>query len=463
MPQHHDPHAAPDPLTGPWSDPPWTEPVWTEPSWTEPVGVEPAAVQQTPADPGEARPPAELHEDEIGMLEESLRLLEGQADRMVGHFYAALFLEAPHLRSLFPVAMAGQRDRFFRALTGVVAHLREPERLSAMLHHLGRDHRKFGVRAEDYDVFGVALIGALRRFGQDVWVPELETAWSRAYELVAATMMDGARQAAEHEPAWWRGEIVAHERRAPDLAVLVVRPDRPYDYVAGQYASIETPYRPRSWRTYSMATAPSPDGLLEFHVRALDNGWVSGPLVSRAQAGDVLRLGAPQGDLRVDHDSRRDVLAVAGGTGLAPVKAILDDMTKWNTSRRFTLFFGARHERDLYDLAALHRISALNPWFTVVPVVSEDPMFTGEQGLVADAVARWGWWTEHDVLVCGSPPMTRATFDRLVSLGVPSERIRYDVVGDAHPAAAEVIDLRDHQRGAVRRSASRSAPGRPTR
>jgi NAD(P)H-flavin reductase/hemoglobin-like flavoprotein len=459
MPQHHDPHAAPDPLTGPWSEPPWTEPVWSEPSWTEPVHVEPTAVEPTPGQRETARPTVELHEDEIGMLEESLRLLEGQADRLMGHFYAALFLEAPQLRSLFPVAMEGQRDRFFRALTGVVAHLREPDRLSVMLRHLGRDHRKFGARTEDYDRVGRALIKALRTFGADVWVPELESAWVRAYEVMASAMLAGAQEAAEHEPAWWRGEIVAHERRAPDLAVLVVRPDRPYDYTAGQYASVETPYRPRSWRTYSMATAPSPDGLLEFHVRALDNGWVSGPLVWRAQVGEVLRLGAPQGDLRIDHDSRRDVLAVAGGTGLAPIKAMLDDMTKWNTSRHFTLFFGVRHTRDLYDMAALHRMSALNPWFTVVPVVSDDPLFSGEQGLVADAVARWGRWTEHDVIVCGSPPMTRATFDRLISLGVPSERIRYDVVGDAHPAAAEVIDLRDHQRGSPRRSASRSADG----
>ena len=464
MPQHHDPYAAPDPLTdpltGPWSEPPWTEPVWSEPSWTQPVDVEPAAVElTTPVRPEADLPKVELHDDEIGMLEESLRLVEGQADRLMGHFYAALFLEAPHLRALFPVAMEGQRERFFRALTGVVAHLREPERLSVMLRHLGRDHRKFGARTEDYDRVGRALITALRTFGSDVWVPELDSAWVRAYDVMARAMLAGAQEAAEHEPAWWRGEIVAHERRAPDLAVLVVRPDRPYDYTAGQFASIETPYRPRSWRTYSMATAPSPDGLLEFHVRALDNGWVSGPLVWRAQVGDVLRIGAPQGDLRIDHDSRRDVLAIAGGTGLAPIKAMLDDMTKWNTSRHFTLFFGVRHTRELYDMAALHRMSALNPWFTVVPVVSEDPMFTGEQGLVADAVARWGRWTEHDVIVCGSPPMTRATFDRLISLGVPSERIRYDVVGDAHPAAAEVIDLRDHQRGSSRRSASRSADG----
>jgi NAD(P)H-flavin reductase/hemoglobin-like flavoprotein len=396
----------------------------------------------------------DLEADEIAMLDESLRLLGDRTDRLVGYFYAAIFLEAPELRSLFPAAMDAQRDRFFRALTGAVGHFSEPERLTSMLHQLGRDHRKFGVRNEDYDVVGRALITALRQFGDDIWVPELEKAWVRAYDAMARTMIEGAQEAAATQPAWWRGEIVAHERRAPDLALLVIRPDRPYDYAPGQYASIETPYRPRSWRTYSMATAPSPDGLLEFHVRALDNGWVSGPLVWRAQVGDVLRLGAPQGEMRVDQQSGRDVLAVAGGTGLAPIKSIIDDMTKWNTSRKVTLFFGVRHTRDLYDMAALHRMSALNRWLTVVPVVSEDPAFTGEQGLLPDVVARQGHWVEHDVFVCGSPAMTRATHDRLVSLGVPGHRIRYDVVGDAHPAAAEVIDLRDHQRGSLRRRAS---------
>lgn len=426
MPQHDDPHAAPKPRGASHFD---------------------------------------LGGDEIAMLEESLRLLGDRADRMLGHFYASLFLEAPELRSLFPAAMDAQRDRFFRALTGAVAHLSEPERLAAMLHQLGRDHRKFGVRGEDYDAVGRALIAALRQFGGDIWVPELEDAWVRAYDAMARTMIEGARDAAAHQPAWWRGEIVAHERRAPDLAVLVIRPDRPYDYEPGQYASIETPYRPRSWRTYSMATAPSPDGLLEFHVRALDNGWVSGPLVWRAQVGDVLRLGAPQGEMRVDQHSGRDVLAVAGGTGLAPIKAMIDDMTKWNTSRRLTLYFGARHTRDLYDMAALHRMAGLNPWFSVVPVVSEDPAFSGEQGLLPDVLARQGYWAERDVLVCGSPAMTRATHERLVALGTPADRISYDVVGDAHPAAAEVIDLRDHQRGSLRRRSSSGSDrmGRPIR
>lgn len=386
--------------------------------------------------------PQFLDDDEIGLIDESLRLLGDQSDRLVGYFYAAMFVEAPQLRSLFPAAMDTQRDRLFRALTGAVRNMAAPDRLAEQLTALGRDHRKYGVRAEHYDVLGRALITALKHHQPDIWVPELEAAWQKAYGVMADLMIEGASEAATREPAWWKGEIVAHERRNDDLAVLLVRTDRPYDYEPGQYASIETPYRPRSWRTYSMATAPSPDGLLEFHVRSISSGWVSGALVWRAQVGDYLRLGAPMGDMRIDQQSGRDVLCIAGGTGLAPVKAMIDGMARWNTARTVTLFFGARRTNELYDMGALHRLAAVNGWLNVVPVVSDDPSFTGERGLLPDAVARAGAWTNHDVVVCGSPDMTRATVNRLTAIGVPADRMTYDVVGDEHPAAAQVIDLR---------------------
>jgi NAD(P)H-flavin reductase/hemoglobin-like flavoprotein len=382
-----------------------------------------------------------MTDDEIGLLDESLRLLGDTPDRVVGYFYAAMFVEAPQLRALFPAAMDMQRDRLFRALVGAVRNLAYPEQFGPMLEQLGRDHRKYGVKAEHYDVVGRALLTALRKYS-DFWVPELDAAWAKAYGVMSAVMQRGAQEAATREPAWWRGELVAHERRSDDLAVLLVRTDRPYDYEPGQYASIETPYRPRSWRTYSMATAPSPDGLLEFHVRSLSAGWVSGPLVWRAQVGDFLRLGAPMGDMRIDQQSGRDVLCIAGGTGLAPVKALIDGMARWNTARNVTLFFGARRTSDLYDMGALHRLAAVNSWLSVVPVVSDDSSFNGERGLLPDAVARVGSWSHHDVVVCGSPDMTRATVNRLTAIGVPADRMTYDVVGDQHPAAAQVIDLR---------------------
>jgi NAD(P)H-flavin reductase len=205
-----------------------------------------------------------------------------------------------------------------------------------------------------------------------------------------------------------------------------------------------------------MACAESPDGLVEFHVRTVGAGFVSGPLVWNAAVGDVLKLGAPMGEMVIDKQSQRDVLCIAGGTGLAPIKAIIDEMTRWNTARRVTLFFGVRRQDDLYDMGGLHRIAALNRWLTIVPCVSDDPGFIGEHGLLADVVARHGSWQDHDVFLCGSPDMTRATLARLRDIGVAEARISYDVADEMHSATAQVIDLR---RSRARR-ATRSLPRR---
>jgi NAD(P)H-flavin reductase/hemoglobin-like flavoprotein len=402
-------------------------------------------------------PHAQFRDDDPYLLEETLALIERRADKAIAYFYAVLFLDQPQAREMFPVAMDTQRDRFFRALIACVRGLRGPDRAAGVLAQLGRDHRKYGVRPEHYDAVGAALLSALRKYAEEVWVKELEEAWIRCYSYMAASMI-AAAQAAETEPAYWDAQIVAHERRALDTAVLILRTDRPYPYRAGQYASVETPYRPRLWRTFSLATAPiDPQGenILELHVKAVDGGWVSGPLVWRAQTGDRLRLGPPMGDMAMDPDSGRDVLAIAGGTGLAPIKAIIEDATNWNRTRRVHLFFGVRRTQDLYDLAALHRLATRHLWLRVVPCVSDDVTYSGEQGVLADVITRYAplpsAWVDHDVLVCGSPSMVRATVQRLRAQGVPPAQIRYDASGELDPDLAQVVDLRQ-----LRDSMSRS-------
>src|SRR5689334_8105143 len=94
---------------------------------------------------------------------------------------------------------------------------------------------------------------------------------------------------------WWYAEVVAHDLRTPDVAVLTLRPDQPYPFLAGQYTSVETPWWPRIWRHYSFASTPRSDGLLTIHVKAVPGGWVSNALVHRARPGDVIRLGPATG------------------------------------------------------------------------------------------------------------------------------------------------------------------------
>jgi NAD(P)H-flavin reductase len=341
------------------------------------------------------------------------------------YFYSHLFLSHPETRALFPVSMAHQRDRLFRALGDVIARVDDLDALVPMLEQLGRDHRKFGTLAEHYPAVGASLLATLRHFDDD-WNAELERSWSEAYELVASVMIKAADEAAD-EPAWWDAEVVAHERRTVDVAVLRVVPKEHYPFQAGQSISLETDLRPRLWRYYSPANAPREDGSLELHVKARDGGPVSTALVRLVGVGDRLRLGPPMGHLALDEDSDRDLLLVAGGTGLAPMKALLDHVARTGPARRVDLFVGARTELDFYDRADLERLQREHPWLAVTLAVSEDPISTLEQGIVGDVVLRRGPWSSREVYMAGPEAMVDHLVPRLVDSGVKPHRIRTEV------------------------------------
>lgn len=362
------------------------------------------------------------------LLRESWSVVEEQQEKLAGYFYARIFLSNPHLRDLFPVQMDVQRARLLGAIVTAVQTLDEPEQLDGYLRDLGRDHRKFEVTPEQYAMVGDALLESLRIFGGERWTPEFDRAWREAYDLISHRMMESASK--DTNPPYWVGEVLGHERRGRDVAVLTVQPGRPLEYRPGQYVSVECPaYRPGLWRMYSIANAPRRDHTLEFHIRALSSGWVSGMMVRRVRAGDLLRLAAPMGSMTLDRDSGRDIVFVAGSTGLAPIKALLDELTRFNRTRWVHVFFGGGTREDLYDLPELRAIAARHPWVSLVPACSRDAGFEGEHGNISEIVSRYGPWDKHDVYVAGSSGMVRATLRGLAALHVPAERIRYDAFG----------------------------------
>jgi NAD(P)H-flavin reductase len=170
-------------------------------------------------------------------------------------------------------------------------------------------------------------------------------------------------------------------------------------------------------------------------------------------------MGAPVGTLTLDEASDRDVLLVAGSTGLAPLKAILEQIAGRPVPPRVHLFFGARDRDGLYDLEHLSKLAAELPWLTVVPAVSDEPVpdesgghgfsallgsggghGTGregpanegiEHGDLPDVVARRGPWPGHDAYVCGPAAMAEAAVERLAASGVARDRIRLESFADA--------------------------------
>jgi NAD(P)H-flavin reductase/hemoglobin-like flavoprotein len=360
----------------------------------------------------------------VRLIRESYAQVQPRAPEVMQLFYAMLFAIAPTTRELFAANMEVQRSRFWRALVHIVQHVDRPDELVPFLHQLGRDHRKFGVLAQHYGAMGTALVTALKHYAGPSWTPQVEKAWRDAYSLIARTMQDAAN--AEPGPAWWSARVVDHQRLTWDLAVVRVVPEQPVPYRAGQYVSVEVPQRPRLWRYLSPANAPRPDGSIEFHVRAVRNGSVSRSIVGHTQVGDTWRIGSPMGVMTVDRESGRDVVMVAGGTGTAPMRAIVEDLSQWGENPQVTMFAGGRTRGDLHDLDTLTAIAATNPWLTVIPVVEHPRMAGMEHGTLADVVTRFGAWPHHDVLICGSPNMIRATVSRMLVAGTPLDCITHD-------------------------------------
>ena len=367
-------------------------------------------------------------------LRESFARVAMHGDELPLFFYSDLFIRHPEVRDLFPVSMAAQRGHFVDALMKVVSQVDNVNDLTGFLQGLGRDHRKFGAVAEHYDAVGDSLLTTLEHFSGPAWTPELAADWKVAYELIGSVMTAAAGEDEQSRPPWWRGTVMSCEQRAFDVSVLFVRPEPRMDYLPGQSVAIETPSRPKLWRYYSMANAPRSDGLLEFHIRLIDGGAVSMALTSPAITGTELRLGPPVGALTLGNSgSGRGLLLVAGSTGLAPLKAILDQVAALRQPPDVHLFFGARTADGLYDLDSLDKMAAQYPWLTVTPVVSADAKVTGQTGSLPDVVARHGDWSGHDAYLAGPTEMVREVVARLASAGMAQEHIHIEDFGWSEP------------------------------
>jgi NAD(P)H-flavin reductase len=376
---------------------------------------------------------------DIGRLKESWRLVAGYGDQVPLRFYSRLFVAHPEVRGMFPLSMATQRDRFVTALGQTVSQVDDLEALTPYIQRLARDHRKFGIAPAHFGPVGEALLATLADFLGEGWTPQLADDWTTAYQLIASVMIDAAETAAMSTPPWWDAEIVGHEHRTFDIAVVTIRPDPAYAYAAGQSVPIETELRPRVWRHYSPANAPRADGTIELHVRRVPGGQVSSALVDSVRVGDHLRVGAPLGDrLTLDGAAGargmagapgRGLLLISSGTGLAPLKALVDEVAGSGAAPPdVTMVVGARSTRELYDLAALDELDGRHSWLTLIPAVADtdDPLNTHAQGEAVDVALQRGSWTDHDVFVCGSDEMVAASLNRLHQAGCAVERLRWE-------------------------------------
>jgi NAD(P)H-flavin reductase/hemoglobin-like flavoprotein len=369
---------------------------------------------------------------DVARLRKNFADVAEHGDEVPLFFYSDLFIKHPEVRDMFPISMEAQRGHLVDALAKIVSRVDDADELTVFLQGLGRDHRKFGAVTDHYGAVGDSLLATLAHFSGDAWSAELAEDWAGAYQVVASVMTGAAARDEEANPPFWRGKVLSSEQRAYDICVLQVQVEPRLTFVPGQSVAVESPRRPRLWRYYSIANAPREDGTLEFHVRLVDGGAVSMVLTDGQVVGEELRLGSPVGVLTLD-SSDRDIVMVAGSTGLAPLKALVEQVAGLAKPRRVHLYFGARTAEELYDLPWLDKMAGEHPWLTAVPVASADARFGGETGPLPDVVARRGSWAGHEAYLAGPTEMVHQAAARLAAAGTPPGQIHVEDFGWSEP------------------------------
>lgn len=204
-------------------------------------------------------------------------------------------------------------------------------------------------------------------------------------------------------------------------------------FKAGQYMQLVAPaygeVKESTYRAYSISSRPSDTDGLELIIRLVPNGIVTTYVFDHLAEGDKVDLIGPFGDFFL-HESDRELVCIAGGSGLAPIRSIILDMIDRGISnRKARFFFGAVQERDLYYVEEFQALAEEHEWFEFIPALSRAaPEETAhETGLITDVVARhYEQFDQHEGYLCGSPGMIDACVKVLTGKGMPEERIFYD-------------------------------------
>ena len=197
-------------------------------------------------------------------------------------------------------------------------------------------------------------------------------------------------------------------------------------FLAGQYIDILLPGGKR--RAFSIASSPSEKEFIELHVKYVDGGGFTGHVFDGMKPGEILRLEGPLGMFFVRLNSPRPILMMGGGTGFAPLKAMIEDLIHAGDERPITLYWGVRTEADLYANELIHEFADQHSNFRYVPVLSEPGSnWTGQSGFVHQALlSDHADLSPFEIYMSGPPVMVHSARREFLQAGVAEDHLHYD-------------------------------------
>jgi Na+-transporting NADH:ubiquinone oxidoreductase subunit F len=204
-------------------------------------------------------------------------------------------------------------------------------------------------------------------------------------------------------------------------------------FQAGQFIQFQVPEYELTdesvYRAYSISSPPSLQNTIELEIRYVPNGICTTYVHKYLKEGDEVTINGPYGEFSL-RETDREVICIAGGSGMAPIKSILYDMREKGISRKIRYFFGALTKRDLFLLDEMKQLEQELPDFQFIPALSQplpEDNWKGETGLITEVVAsHLSSGSNHEAYLCGSPGMIDACIKVLKGKGFKEEHIYYD-------------------------------------
>ncbi len=228
------------------------------------------------------------------------------------------------------------------------------------------------------------------------------------------------------EPQSVRCSVASVSQLSHDVSLVVLRHPETTSipYAAGQYLMLEA----NTEKSYfSIANHYTSDGLIELHIRVQPENDSASGIIAFLREHDEVTVSLPYGKCVIDSASQSPLLFIAGGTGFAPIKAMLEQLFEEGYPAPIQLYWGARTANDWYLESTVLQWAEQHRHFHFHAVLSEpEPSWQGRTGLVHEAViedfSRVGNLKDFDVYIAGSPAMVYRVIDDLVPIGLNTER-----------------------------------------
>jgi len=227
----------------------------------------------------------------------------------------------------------------------------------------------------------------------------------------------------------FEAEVVENKACTHDIHMIKLKLQEPesIEYASGQFFEFDIPGL-EDTRAYSLANKYSDGNILEFHIKRVPEGKGSNYMCD-LQAGDAVTGSGPYGNMQLCNRDK-DLIFIAGGSGMAPIKSLLEEVFSDYFEKEVWFFYGARSKKDLYLVEEWMELAKQHPNFHFVPALSQpEPSdeWDGETGFIADVISRnLESMSNMDAYLCGPPIMIETACDALYKGGVKGTDISYD-------------------------------------